>query len=177
MQRIAAGDEVALEDLMAAYWQPLVAFSSRVLQQPDAAEDVALETFAQLWERRAEWRQQGSPRVYLFRVARNRALNEQRHARVRTAWAMKLHREQRDEAGPTSADRFEQLELEQAVESAIARLPERRRQVFCLARLHGMKYTEIAAILDVAPQTVANHISNALSDLHRMLMPFLAESR
>jgi len=64
-------------------------------------------------------------------------------------------------------------QLSDAVRSALADLPPRRREVFSLARFHGLSYAEIAETLDVSPQTVANQMSAALSTLRKQLAPFI----
>ena len=52
-------------------------------------------------------------------------------------------------------------------------MPRRRREVFRLARERGFSYSEIAEITQLSRQTVANHMSLALSDLRVVLRPFL----
>jgi RNA polymerase sigma-70 factor (ECF subfamily) len=60
-------------------------------------------------------------------------------------------------------------DLSPLLESALASLPERRRQAFVLAHLHDLTYAQIAAILDRSPQTIANDVSRALADLRGKL--------
>jgi RNA polymerase sigma-70 factor (ECF subfamily) len=55
------------------------------------------------------------------------------------------------------------------VESAITALPERRREIFVLSRYHGLSYREIAEVLEISPQTVANQLSAALATLRESL--------
>jgi RNA polymerase sigma-70 factor (ECF subfamily) len=176
LRRLAHGDVTALKNLIDAYWVPLLEYATRVLQQPDAAEDIAQETFVRIWEGRGEWRPEGSLCGYLYRMARNLAFNERRRVRIRAKWAIQLHEDHRNSAESTPADQLEDSEIAQAVEEAITRLPERRRQIFCLARFHGMKYHEIAVVMGLSPQTVANQMTNALADLHRMLAVFLPDA-
>jgi RNA polymerase sigma-70 factor (ECF subfamily) len=52
---------------------------------------------------------------------------------------------------------------------AIRSLPERRREIVVLHCIHGLTYKEIARLLGIAPQTVANQFSSALDDLRRGL--------
>jgi RNA polymerase sigma-70 factor (ECF subfamily) len=175
MQRVAAGDGAALAALMQAHWESLVGYAGRLLRrQPDGAQDVAQETFVRLWESRADWRPTGPVRAYLFRIARNLALNQRRHLRVHEAARPYLVADDDDE--PAATARMESMELSAAVADAVAQLPERRRQIFCLARFHHMSYGEIATIMDLSPQTVANQMSSALADLRRLLAPLLTST-
>jgi RNA polymerase sigma-70 factor (ECF subfamily) len=86
-----------------------------------------------------------------------------------------LHREDPDTlASVDTPDRDVELsELNQAVAKAVRELPPRCREVFKLARESGFSYAEIAEIMGLSRQTVANHLSLALSDLRVMLRPFL----
>jgi RNA polymerase sigma-70 factor (ECF subfamily) len=65
-------------------------------------------------------------------------------------------------------------ELQRLAAAAVSRLPERRREVFRLAREEGLSYQEIADILGLSTQTVANHMSLALADLRTALRPHIA---
>jgi RNA polymerase sigma-70 factor (ECF subfamily) len=65
-------------------------------------------------------------------------------------------------------------ELQRLAAAAVARLPERRREVFRLAREEGLSYQEIADILHLSLQTVANHTSLAMADLRTALRPYLS---
>ena len=79
-------------------------------------------------------------------------------------------------AGEGAPDRDVELsELKQAVSKAVRALPPRRREIFRLVREGGFSYEEIAEIMEISRQTVANHMSLALSDLRVMLRPFLPE--
>ena len=63
--------------------------------------------------------------------------------------------------------------MDRAVAKAVSDLPPRRREIFKLVRESGFSYAEIAEIMKISRQTVANHMSLALSDLRVMLRPFL----
>jgi len=56
-----------------------------------------------------------------------------------------------------------------AIERAIAQLPARRREIFLLVRVHGLPYREVAELLEISPQTVANQMSAALAQLRQLL--------
>jgi RNA polymerase sigma-70 factor (ECF subfamily) len=127
------------------------------------AEDAAQRAFCQLWDRRSHWRITGSLRALLYRMARNIAVSERRRDGARERSAAVFAEFPR--SNPTPVDDYDTAQLRLALDHAIAALPERRREVFVLRCVHGLGYKDIATILDVAPQTVANQLSSALRTL------------
>jgi RNA polymerase sigma-70 factor (ECF subfamily) len=154
------------------YWRPLVRYAARLLPDGDDAEDVAQESFVRLWERRNLLAPDTALRPFLYRIAHNIALNRQRSWRARNGWYSKLGGAWRSLLS-TPLQATMDHELERAIEDAIQALPPRRRDAFILARFHDMSYSKIALIMGISPQTVANQISSALSDLRRALSPYL----
>jgi len=169
---IRSGDPVTLARLQAAYWNQLVRFASRITEAGADPQDVVQEAFIRLWTYRERWDARGSVRALLFTVTRNAALDElrRRQRAVRAAQAADPPR-----APPAPSEDAVARELRDAAAAAVAGLPAQRREVFRLAREEGLTYAEIAAVLGLSPQTVANHMSLALADLRRALEPFLPE--
>ncbi len=170
MERVHAGDSVALNALLKLYWSPLVAYGARVLSNWDAAEDAAQETFVRIWRRRAEWGCDGSVRALLFQIMRNLALDEKKRRERREAWSLRRFRPGQRVATPEEL--LERSELEHEFDRALQTLPERRREVFLHARINGLSNGEIAEVMGIAPQTVANQLSAALATLRDLLGPF-----
>ena len=164
--RLRRGDAGALELILQRHWPPVVAYLVRVVGSQDAAEDIAQRTFWRLWERRARWRDSGSLRGLVYRVARNLAISERRRwgAEARSAAAAAGRR-----PPPSPLELLEDRQLRHALDHAIQALPARRREVFVLRCIHGLSYAEIAAITGTAPQTVANQLSRALATLRTTL--------
>src|SRR5690606_26200287 len=76
MERIRVGDERSFADLMQRYWTPLVSYASRITAlSQDEAEDLVQETFVRVWGQRTAWSDRGAVSAYLYRIARNLALN------------------------------------------------------------------------------------------------------
>lgn len=171
LERMRRGDPSALDALLAIYWKPLVRYVHGILENVDAAEDVVQDVLVGLWYKRKEWPAIASIRSYLYRSARNRALNEQRRLKVRTDWAESHHGEQR--RVPTPADDLDMSELHRAAEAAVEALSPRQREVFVLFSRHNLSYREIQEIMGISYQTVANHMSAALRSLRQALAEHL----
>jgi RNA polymerase sigma-70 factor, ECF subfamily len=168
--RLTKDDVSALDQVLARYWAPIVLYLGGLLRSGDAAEDVAQETFCRLWERRGQLRDTGSLRGFLYQVAHNLAITEQRRVRARARVVDLIRSEEPrfempvDIGGDT---------LDASLQRAIGELPARRREVLLLRSVHGLSYKEIARALGIAPQTVGNQFSAALSSLRRTLAHLL----
>jgi len=173
LERVALGDAAALNSLLDRHWSALVSYSARLLGNWDAAQDVTQETFVRIWERREQWRSNGSVRALLYQIARNLVLDAQKRQDRRTNWIRDRYRDERRIATPLQE--LQRSELEEAFREALRALPERRREVFVLARVDGLSYREIGEVMGVAPQTVANQLSAALSTLREALQEFTHE--
>lgn len=172
IEGVRAGDSAALQSLLEIYWRPLVRYARRMLPEPEDAQDVVQEAFVRLWTRRSRWKVEGSVRALLFTVTRRAALDElrRRGRRGRAARAFQ---------GPTPptlpSENAAAGELKAAAAAAVAELPPKRQEVFRLVREAGLSYSEVAEVMSVSPQTVANQMSLALSDLRRALRHHLPE--
>lgn len=166
MGRLQAGDPAALDELIDRYWQPIVAYSCQMAVDQDSACDVAQEVFMRLWRRRERWDPRGSVRVWLFRTARNLIISEHRKQKVRARLINIV------ETVRTPLDDAEDEELQQAITVALRCLSERRREAFTLFFLRGLSYREIADIMSIQPQSVANHLQAAIAQLRSALVEF-----
>ncbi len=171
MERIGEGDRNAFRCLVDRYWPSLVVYVEGFLPRRDAAKDIVQETFMKVWARRSSWTSSGSVSSYLFQIARNLALNERRRRRNQKKWMERQGRALLARDSPhTPADNYDATLLRSAAEEAIRSLPPRRREIFVLARFHGLSYREIADSMGISRQTVANQMSAALSELRRSLL-------
>lgn len=176
MLRIAEGDREAFATLVHEYWKPLLRYAHRFRNDADSAEDVVQETLVRVWRFRAEWRPSGTVAGYLYRITRNLSLNAIRDESSRA---------QRHERGGRQLLNFtvssspvelaEAASLRRAVERAVAALPEKRREVFILARYHGLTHREIADTLELSIATVSNQMTSALAQLRTLLADHLGD--
>lgn len=172
LERLRAGDTDAFRALVDDTWPGLVRHLEGLSGSADAAQDAAQEALVRFWEHRERW-QGDSPRALLYRIARNVALDGARRsatrARLSPTAPLAPPPVQPDEA-------LERSRLQDRVRAAISALPERRRAVFELVRDARLTHAEVAEALELAPQTVANHLSLALRDLRSALRDLVDES-
>lgn len=122
------------------------------------AEDVVQESFLRIWKARAAHPIQ-STRAFLFRVARNVALDRVRKNAstpvdaVGDLAALNVVDERADAVDPVG--RRERLAL---LADALASLPPRSREVVILCKLQGYSYREVAVRLGISEKTVTEHV-------------------
>lgn len=169
MKRLRDGDAGALDHLMDRHWGHVVAYIERMADIPEAAQDIAQEVFLRLWQQRVDWHPTGSLRSFLLSVARHLLFNQdkKRWREVRHLPSYRAELERRKQETP--GESLDRAELRAAVHRAVASLPPRRREVFVLARIHGLSYKEIADVMEISPQTVANQLSAAVAELRGIL--------
>ena len=173
--RIRAGDREAFKRLFRAYADALCTFAAQHVDDEALAEDLVQDVFCDLWDRREEWRPQGSVKAYLFRAVRNTSLDHLEHRRVVQEWEdEEKRRNPAPEPRRGPADALQHRELKRAMQEAVEELPERRRLVYRMARRHDMSYAEIASALDIAPKTVENQMGRALKALRDRLAKYAA---
>ncbi len=158
-----------LDALLRQYWRSLVAYATRLLRDDAAAEEVVQRAFVRLWERDHQLPGGEEVRPFLYHMVRNLAANEWRRAASQSRWMEAVQREGAPVNAPGADTLYETEELAAKIEAAIETLPERRREVFVLSRYHGLTNAQIAEVLGISPQTVANQLVSALRTLRECL--------
>ena len=175
--QVRRGDRRAFELIYRSYYQALVGFVYNYLRSEALAEDEVQELFLAIWRHRERWEPRSTLRAYLFKGARNRALNRLRHEGVTSAACESAVAENRTIAmGEAPADldlQAEADELAVAAQQAIIRLPPRCRMAFTLCRAHGMSYAEAAQVMGISEHTVKIQMTRALRALRAGLAHWL----
>ena len=139
-------------------------FLRRFIKSREGADDLAQEAFLRAFAAEAN-RAIESPKAFLFKVARNLALNEL--ARQSTAAIEPLG----DSEGLEVLEDSSQAAVDDAVDGrerirmlarAIAALPPQCAKVFILRKMQGLSQKEIAARLNISVRTVENHVALGL---------------
>ncbi len=131
------------------------------------AEDITHDVFMQLWKKIETLDDKGIP-SYLYMCAKNAIINNHKKSQVRLNY---LDKQVQTSITSTPQDRLEEKELSIKIEEAIANLSDKQREVFLLNRVEGMKYREIAELLDISQKAVEKRMHLALMQLKKKLIP------
>lgn len=169
----ASPDRVWLEQLFRDHHAELCSFVYGYTSSDDVAEDIVQDLFLSVWQDPERWVKARRVRVLLFVAARNRALDYLRHRRVRENHAERVLAEDPNPSIPSADDAFAHKEIQQAIDDAVSRLPERAREIFLMSRSDGLTYREIAERIGISIKTVETHMSRSLRRLREQLIGFL----
>jgi RNA polymerase sigma-70 factor (ECF subfamily) len=138
-------------------------YAFSLLGDRSSAEDVTALAFERLYRVRARLdRARGTPRAWLFTIARNAALDELRRRSRRADQAVDDVPERTDEDSGTALERAERRAT---VRAALATLP-RREQELVLLKFHGqLSNAELARVLGISESNAGTRVHRALSRL------------
>lgn len=165
--RLASGEESALVDLMERYGTPLLHFAHRMVGDSQVAEEIFQDTMFKAWQQASQFRVDGHLKAWLFRVARNNAIDHMRKKRLPT--------EEYTSSLQTASLAFlpeceaERSWLSDEVVRAVSLLPLAYREVVELRYFQQLGYQEIAEVLDIPLGTVKSRINYAVRRLTRLL--------
>lgn len=135
--------------------------------------DIAQEACVRLWQGRGHTVPK-SLRPYMYRIARNLALDYLRTRRTRLR-LLSGQTPGRAQHTPAPDEVLEHERVSASVQRAIQELPDRRREAFVLTYLRGLSYAEAGEVMGTSMKTVQNQISAALAQLRKSLRPLIDE--
>jgi RNA polymerase sigma-70 factor (ECF subfamily) len=84
LQRVAQQDAAALEELYDRHAQVIYNLIMRIVRETTLAEELLQETFWQVWRQADKFRGEGTAVAWLYRIARNKSLDQLRRQQVRS---------------------------------------------------------------------------------------------
>jgi RNA polymerase sigma-70 factor (ECF subfamily) len=173
--RVASGDRSALETLYDRHAARVLGISFKVIGERAAAEDVLQEAFWRVWQSAATYQsQRGTFTSWLFRIARNLAIDVYRRNNARPQNVTETVDDDPvlDRLPDPDMDVSEQAQVNfqaRQVRNALRSLPPEQRQVLEMAYFYGMTRQEIAEATGEALGTIHTRARLALQKLRKEL--------
>lgn len=168
-------DRMALEALHSRYSGAVYGLAMRMLRDAGAAEEVAQDTFFNIWRRAGSYAApRGSVTAWLFGIARNRAIDElrkRRRAADRFQNGVDLANKPAETRDSDPAEYAAVMHESRRVREALDELRPEQRQVVALAYFAGMTHTQISKELGQPLGTVKTRMRLAIKKLRRALEP------
>ncbi len=173
LQRTAAGDRRALDELFRRHRQPAYRVAHRLLGHEADALDAVQDGFVKVLTNLPSFEGRSSFKTWLLRVVSNSALDIGRSRGRREALAASDPAE--GDGGMLVWDDpafgLERADLRRALDAALATLPESQRQTFVLHADADLSYREIAEATGVSIGTVMSRLYYARQKLRAALQP------
>lgn len=168
MRLLKAGDVDALKELYRRYWKGCYEHAAGKVRSEVVAEELVQNVFVSLWEKRSELAVQNMG-AYLYTAIKYQTITYIRSSMVREKGIRSL---------PVRQDHAEAeshlllRELSEAIETAIAGLPEKSQAIFRLSRFEHRTNKEISQSMDISEKAVEYHITQSLKALKVHLREF-----
>jgi RNA polymerase sigma-70 factor (ECF subfamily) len=164
--KIYSGDTQAFKELYDSFSAPLLQLALAIVHSREMAEEIVADVFIAVWKKRKDLLQVSNLKWYLYAATRNIALNYLRkYAHKETLHldeAYLLAYEINPEAQLISNEMMRHINM------AISELPPQCRHIFKLVKEDGLKYREVAVLLNISIKTVENQVGIALKKLTKM---------
>ncbi len=174
LDRFAAGDRAALEELFRRYRLPAYRVAFRLLGNEADALDAVQEGFVKALTHLAGFQKRSSFKTWLLRVVSNAALDLGRQRGRRECLSLEAA-ELRDGdmalllVPDETAARLDRSELRRLLDRALLTLSEAQRQTFVLHAEAGLSYREVAEVMDISIGTVMSRLFYARQRLRTVL--------
>ncbi|MGB7747825.1 MAG: sigma-70 family RNA polymerase sigma factor [Verrucomicrobiia bacterium] len=177
MERLAAGQDAALNDLMERHATPVFHFLCRMVGNEDDANDLAQETFVRVFRARGSFRTSENFSAWLFTIAANLARNHFRWRSRHSNVSLETETGESDQTlgstlpanNPAPNEQALATERAAAVRSAVGKLPEDLREAVVLCEWEELSMADAARILETTPKAVESRLYRARQILREKL--------
>lgn len=186
MRRVRDGDDRAFRELVEIHQSAVIGTCARMLGSQNEAEDVAQQVFLRVWKAAPRYEPTARFSTWLFTIVRNLVFNECRRRSRRPTVSLDAPRPGEETSTGASRDMADarakpadaaavQAELENAIDRAIAALPEQQRLAMTLRKYQDLPYEEIAEVLATSVPAVKSLLFRARTQLRVSLREYLDE--
>lgn len=168
IKELTAGSHVAFRGLFMKYFPKVKYFIGHLTKTESIAEELAQDVFMSLWENREQLGSIESFSSYVYRMAKNRALNYLRRKYLEESYL----EEYEGETELTIEGDLYAREMELLEQLTVSRMPRKRKAIYEMSRKDGLTNDEIATRMGISKKTVENHLNLALKEIRKTLLLF-----
>ncbi len=159
---ISIGDQKKFRQLMEYISDDLFIFAMGFVKSREVAEEIVSDVFVKIWKKRSALEQIKNLKSYLYIAVKNNCLSYLRKNKKITIISFDDIPEFHFPLVHNIDDKTIDKEMLKRVYSAIEQLPPKCQMAFSLAKINGMRYKEIAEVMNISEKTVNNHIVTAI---------------
>lgn len=180
MLRVKEGDVPSFEALVARHKSSVIGTIYRMLGDLDESHDLAQRVFIRVWSSAPRYQPSAKFTTWLFTITKNLVYNESRRRKRRPHYSLEAQEEEFHLAMPDTSvvepdDALLHKEMQQAIDAAMEKLPERQRMALVLRRFEHLPYEEIAKTMDLTVSSVKSLLFRARLQLREELRSYLED--
>jgi RNA polymerase sigma-70 factor, ECF subfamily len=161
LKKIKQGDPEAFEVLFNSYHKKVYNFIRTFIPDVYEAENILQDVFVSIWETRQRINVETPFDKLIYRIARNKSLNNIRKSVNKKIYINTVIRNL-PYLENTTDKKLDFTELEFLFQKYVDKLPDRRREIFLCSLKEGLTYQQIALKLNISENTVDTQIRKAL---------------
>jgi len=166
---ISRGDERKFRYLMEFISDDLLLFAMGFIRKKEIAEEIVSDVFVKIWETRYSLTEIDNLKAYLFVCVKNLCISHIRKNRKEKLISLDGLNDFLVPVVECPESKYIDAEKLNEIYNAIEQLPPKCKMVFSLAKFNGLKYKEIAEVMEISEKTVNNHLVFALKKLSESL--------
>ena len=167
MSRFQGGDTAAFETVYARHRGPLYRYFLRQVAR-NAVDDLFQDVWFRIIKGQARYRPEAPFSAYLYRIAHNVLVDHYRRLGRSPELTSAEDLELPDPGAGPERD-LTQLQLREAISTALAELPAAQREAFVLHQEAGLTLEQIATVVGTGRETIKSRLRYALNRLRQNL--------
>ena len=169
IDRIVNSDEAAFCRFMEYYSSRLYHYVYALIGQKEPSEEVVSDVFFEVWKNRRTLAGIENMNAWIQTITYRKALSYLRKEKGKADLLLDDIGDFIFAAIQSPDDAMIISEEMEKINNAIQQLPPKCKHVFFLAKIEGLPYKDIAALLDISVKTINNHIAFALEEIAKKL--------
>lgn len=166
-------DSRAFRSIFNNYHDRLLKIAQYFVHSDVLAEEIVVDVFVSLWKNRHQLLEIEKLDHYLFSAVKRKSIDylrkkkKDRSIPLEEAYELNI----RTDTNPEKQVLYK--EFESVVNAAILILPSKRQLIYKMVKEDGLKYKEVAELLEVTEKTVEFHMGQAFKDIRQELHKYL----
>jgi RNA polymerase sigma-70 factor (ECF subfamily) len=174
VERVKNGDREAFMTLTQRYQKKIYIVAYSFFRNKEDALDIVQDTFLRCYQKIHLFKNGSSFQNWLIQIAKNLCIDHYRKHHSRdNEYNRATGVEEMNLPGESGSDPDRNSDLKAVFDMGLKRLTEKQRLIFVMKHYNGLKYREIAEVMNVAVGTVKSLHFKAVQNLRTHLKPFL----
>lgn len=163
--RITTGDESSFQQVFEHYKDNVYTTVLRMTGSVQVAEEVLQDTFLKVWLKKETLHEVHYFAAWVYTIAENLTYNAIKVMQRKKAQGDVLRQWAQEQLSPQVPQELIHKEYEQILRNAVLQLPPKQQETYRLIKEQHLKRDEVAALLNVTPETVKWNLDQAMRSI------------